>query len=351
MAGSGLCWSLRSDVGVRQAGERAAAACPSRRATLFGAVVLACGCAGDPDEAPAGARAASPTVRDSAGIEIVSESIDPTRSFELVEELRIGSIDGPAHERFFRIGGMAETSDGDLLVLDSGNHEIRAFAGDGSFLRSWGREGEGPGEFRRPLSMVGVRDTVVVLDDDRLHVFEPSGRHLSTARLRGDGPFQPMFLGTADDGWRLMAAGPLPEGAPRGANWILMRLDPGRGTTGDTIYASPAGRSHQVPGTSFTARPPFAPRDLVVIGGAGRIHVTEEARYEIEVYAPDGRLERIVRPEWDRRFITDEMLERWAAWQEERMCAPEPGSPRCEEYVSRAIPFALDLPRPDFVPP
>ncbi len=48
---------------------------------------------------------------------------------------------------------MSLSPDGNLLVSDSCNHRIQIFRSDGTFLRSLGKAGTGPGEFSYPYDV------------------------------------------------------------------------------------------------------------------------------------------------------------------------------------------------------
>ncbi len=76
---------------------------------------------------------------------------------------------------------------GTWFVLDRRAAQVHRISESGSLLGSFGREGEGPGELRRPTSIVSREDTVIVLDGGDLHLFELDGYHLADRRvgLRG----------------------------------------------------------------------------------------------------------------------------------------------------------------------
>lgn len=67
-------------------------------------------------------------------------SADPT--------LVIGSTDGPRPETFHVIRGAVTAPNGMIVVADGGSKELRVFSGAGWFVRSFGRRGDGPREFR-----------------------------------------------------------------------------------------------------------------------------------------------------------------------------------------------------------
>lgn len=66
----------------------------------------------------------------------------------LVEEIRIGALDGPDVYLFGRVSGVAMGDDGSVYVADMQVPAIRHFDTSGSWIRDVGREGEGPGEYR-----------------------------------------------------------------------------------------------------------------------------------------------------------------------------------------------------------
>ena len=76
---------------------------------------------------------------------------------------------------------------GTWFVLDRRGSQVHRFDESGGLLGSFGRRGEGPGEFRRPAAIASHGDSVVVLDDGELHLFALDGGHLAdrTVELGG----------------------------------------------------------------------------------------------------------------------------------------------------------------------
>lgn len=71
--------------------------------------------------------------------------------------------------------------DGNLFVLDQGHKSVLVFGPDGSLIQTIGREGEGPGEFRRPWQVGLIGDTLWVIDavGDRVSLFHKRGGHVA----------------------------------------------------------------------------------------------------------------------------------------------------------------------------
>lgn len=86
---------------------------------------------------------------------------------------------------------VVDTIDRSFLVGDSFENRILRFAWDGRLIQTYGRPGEGPGEFRAVSSPFVVDDTIVVGFDtgQRLESFSRrDGKHLESGRYPGITP-------------------------------------------------------------------------------------------------------------------------------------------------------------------
>ena len=88
----------------------------------------------------------------------------------------IGREDGPEHFIFGDIANVGTTQKGTVIVVDRKNMDVRLFDARGQFLQRLGRQGQGPGEFRSPHSLlVTPTDEIWIADmQRRLTVFGPS---------------------------------------------------------------------------------------------------------------------------------------------------------------------------------
>lgn len=68
---------------------------------------------------------------------------------------------------------------GTWLVLDSRGTQVHRFDESGILLGSFGRSGDGPGEFRFPAAIASRGDSVIVLDGGELQLFDLDGSHLA----------------------------------------------------------------------------------------------------------------------------------------------------------------------------
>ena len=149
-------------------------------------VAVAVAGAGGPAGAAAGEWSGRIEMRD--GVEHVFNPATPMEAplVHTIEELwRIGGDTDAEGEFFGVIGGIATDAEGNVFVLDRQLSEVKVFSPDGGYLRTIGREGEGPGEFRNPIDMFILPDGnigVLQLAPGRLVMLTPDGEP------RGDHP-------------------------------------------------------------------------------------------------------------------------------------------------------------------
>lgn len=104
---------------------------------------------------------------------------------ELTRVWQIGSVDGDAAYVFALVGDIAFGPDGSVYVLDAGNAVVRVYDASGRHVRSFGRSGEGPGEFRFPTRLALADDELTIFDAPlrRATVFDHTGQLLETRTL------------------------------------------------------------------------------------------------------------------------------------------------------------------------
>ena len=147
-------------------------------ATLV-ALALAAGCR-DPEVSDGPWVADLTQLGDTAVVRTVSGSIWE-RPARLVEELRLGTIEGDEETSFGAITHVAVAENGSIFLVDPLVPQIYRFDGSGDLLGLVGREGEGPGEYSSDI--IGV-----IIVGDRLLVADADNRRLSAFSL--DGAYQ-----------------------------------------------------------------------------------------------------------------------------------------------------------------
>ena len=114
-------------------------------------------------------------------VPIEDEAPVPPPLWTATPDLEIGDESSEEYA-LTRVGGLALTSGGHLVVSQPQEGRLRVFDREGSFIRYIGRKGEGPGEFRwYPSSLTILGDTLWVSDGGaRMHAFNADGENLTT---------------------------------------------------------------------------------------------------------------------------------------------------------------------------
>ncbi len=269
------------------------------------------------------ARAAGPVVRDSAGVRIVENGAPAWGEgggWRLSAEpvLDIGMLDGPPQYQFGRVAGAVRLRDGTVVVGDDQSKELRFFDPAGRHLRTVGREGGGPGEFKAVGSLAAVGDSLLVGDfnNRRVSVFAPDGSLVRAVPLDGAGsPAFTIPVGYLGDGSVVVSAGRMFDGGS------------GSGVTRDSVTylrLAPDGGAPREVGR-------FAGSEMFVQSGGGAVMVGPRAfgrsaeiavvpdgffygasdTYQIGRYDASGRLLRLVRRPHEPRAVTPADIERY----------------------------------------
>ena len=132
-------------------------------------------------------------------------SADLLPTWTLVEELRVGSVDGAGPDVFAYLKGLVALDGGGFAVLDSEARELRVFGPDGAHIASHGRQGQGPGEFRQANGlMLGPNGRLWIPDtrNGRMSVFDPEDGFVESFPF-ADGVYNWMWNGAMVDGNRI----------------------------------------------------------------------------------------------------------------------------------------------------
>ena len=107
---------------------------------------------------------------------------------ELILDLVLGRTSDDSNAVFFRPRDIAVDSEGSIYVLDHGNDRVQVFDAQGRFLRTIGREGQGPGELQYPVALAVRDDTIAVADsrNARLSIWDLDGTHVLDASIDPD---------------------------------------------------------------------------------------------------------------------------------------------------------------------
>ena len=208
------------------------------------AAALAAGCATDD---PAAAAANLTTTFDTiAGVVHVTNTGTPPE-WQLTQVVSIGPkslTEQETPDEFGRVSAVALGPDGTVFVADAANQEIRVFGLDGAHIRTFGRDGEGPGEFRSIYSVAWVGDRLLTYDPHlgRVGEFSGEGEWLGQRRTAGGvtgSAAHIRFYPVGENEVFRFALGP-------GTGTLWVGLD-SRGDTGDTLL--PVTAPDDLPGS------------------------------------------------------------------------------------------------------
>jgi hypothetical protein len=107
----------------------------------------------------------------------------------LEEDLSIGEDTTEGGHLFSQIRSITVDDAGDIYVLDSKESHVQSFDEDGNHLRTFGRAGQGPGEFVTPLTLGLGNGGEIVVEDYRSHLvyFTPEGEFIRNLPLSQTG--------------------------------------------------------------------------------------------------------------------------------------------------------------------
>jgi hypothetical protein len=122
------------------------------------------------------------------GVRVVRNPATPVKgaagkvaAVSLVEDLVIGNDTGREDHWFGFLNAIDADTSGRIYTVDSKSIRIRIFGPDGSLVKAFGREGQGPGEFSGPGGIVVAPDGTFIVSDvlnARLSHFSREGVHL-----------------------------------------------------------------------------------------------------------------------------------------------------------------------------
>ena len=258
------------------------------------------------------------TQTDSAGIVLV-ENTDrgmwsESDRWVVEEDLRIGSLGGDPDYQFGQIGTIAISSEGDILVSDRHLRQVRVFSKEGTYLRSIGVPGSGPGELGRGAVdvLLTVGDTLLVPDTQnrRINRFGPDGTSLESFPLdpAKERPLRFNWNPVSHAITAQVRPAPAESGSAR-TSVDAIRVVETSGAFGDTLLEMPSGGLFDRGGLRY-----FTPEPMWDVTDSLTVVYAVNNDYRISFYGRDGSLQRIVRRAFEPRPITDRDIRAFFAY-------------------------------------
>lgn len=282
----------------------------------------------------------STVVRDSAGVLIAESPLEASGDewrLELPPVLQIGrSVGGnDAPDLFGRIMQVIRLSSGDIAVAEGMAGEIRVFDDGGGHLRTFGRRGEGPGEFTNLWTIAELPgDTIAAFDSwGKASYFTSSGTFIRSLLIpRLPGASAPQLTGWLDDGTLLINAltrSPSRDTRERSTYFLYAVGRDGEvlGTLGEFAGQQLGRNGHAL---AFSGRAEFAADGNLAWHG-------HSSRFELVGHDLSGSVRRIVRVDRIPRAVTQAEIDESRAVVEKSlqgMSGPAVDRIRATEFAS-----------------
>ena len=261
---------------------------------------------------------------------------------------RIGGEDDPAGTLFGLVTDARPTPTGTTWLLDSVLSTLYEVAADGQVLRTVGREGDGPGEFRNAVSLAVLPDRgvgVVEMMPSQMVRFDADGLPQSSVSLGGDGGGQALVQEVAVHGDE-MVMGFFSTNFAAGTaeiNRVLGVYDLEGHEKAKVLHESETQSGGSI---SLSAGEDGDFINNWTVGADGNVHVHRKRKeYLIETFAPDGTPLRRVRRDYESVRRPEAVL---AAEREQRERMRERFSTHAEMHIEEMAPdIDRIIPRPD----
>jgi hypothetical protein len=297
-------------------------------------ILSAIACASSDASLPGGLREERIERGDTLIVRVSSGSVWGTTA-RLVEEVRIGALDGPDDQIIGLITAAAPDGQRGVYVFDSQAPALRHYDATGALVRTLGGRGSGPGEYQDVALGLWVRKDGTVLMRDprnaRINAYTPDGEP-ADQWLVSSGLYtsNAMVVDTAGEVYlKVLLEQPEPN---RPWRMGMLHLS-ATGEIIDTIPEPSLAGEPESPGGTFTVSKQwvFSPLGYIVAGVNGT--------YTFELRKPDGVV-RVVMPHEPVPVGDEEHAELEAAndfmWETQghNMTAPIPPVPRTKPAYS-----------------
>lgn len=204
----------------------------------------------------------------------------------------LGDVDSDDEAIAFHMpSDLALDAQGRLYILDTGNHRVQVFGADGKFIKTIGRQGQGPGEFFMPNAIdFDAQGNLYVCESQaaRIQAIGPDGKIAKTLKLTegavGDTHLlrKGGFVMTAGMGGGMIRMGGPLGGKPEATEPPLLKVLDAEGKT-VREFGKPSDFS------DFLVNR-MANQVLTALDGADSIYAVFPFQNRIEKYAADGKL-------------------------------------------------------------
>ncbi len=253
------------------------------------------------------------TITDSAGVAVVHNPATPMwragDEWTATEDLRVGTVAGEPEYQFGQLAFVEVVDDGTMYAMDILAREVKAYGPDGTYLRTIGGPGSGPGEIGQGAVFVfddGQGGLIVPdLGNQRVNRYSPEGEPEGSFRIElqagvptrwGIDPSGRLFAQLR--GLAVPGIAALEEGDP------IVVYD----TTGaviDTIAMLPKGQTLAGVTEEQFSMVLFSPEPVWDLDDNGDIYYAMNDQYRVLVNDQDGNLKRIITRDVERKPVEE----------------------------------------------
>jgi hypothetical protein len=253
-----------------------------------------------------------------------SEPDAPSLTPSQEHRFTVGQVEGGHWDSFSRVVSVDFDSEGRLVILDAGGHQVVVVAPDGSPVVRFGSRGDGPGQFRMPQALTLLPSGEIAVSDAghrSLLVFDQDGEYrralpLPEGTMGGANPLFPYLddgVVFASRGFVVSAAGgraSMPTDVP------IYRMGMENGEEARVLHRAwtpprDMGEARTVRGSQGAMRVPgiavraFEPQLHLAVLPDGRIAVADSSAYRIRILSPDGEEDGWIERPIEPRAVTE----------------------------------------------
>ena len=270
--------------------------------------------------------------QESDDVVVVSNPKTPEKKMRIVfkEELSIGEAEGDENYMFGSVVFFNTDDAGNFYVADYDNHRVLKYDTDGQHLLTFGRDGQGPGEFRSLFVPRFDKDNILYITDTlnrRISFFDKDGQYLKQIKLQER--YNDIYLNSK--GFMLATLWNMfPEGGQMRMNYVIGLFDDEFNLTAElhkfeSGFPSPAGTDESALVKSLAtalSTSAYAPQRVYTLANNDFIYFGYPEKYEINIYSPEGKLATKITRDYDPLPVSKKDKERYAQRSLDRMTSP-----------------------------
>jgi hypothetical protein len=230
------------------------------------------------------------------------------RGFIALEpEYVIGGENADDENTLYLVLGYDIDSKGSLFVADMKLNCIKEFDSSGSHVLTFGREGEGPGDFRAPAALaIGRSDDLIINDsgNGRIQQLTTNGKHIKSVYIT-DGFLSDIEVGPVGGYYAAVQESQIgPPTSPQKLE--LIRLDDGLSVVNTIDEMSVQMTVIVGTADNYAATgAPYPPSLEWAVLPDGRLVVGHSDTNKLRILSPSGELLRTLTLKWDPPPVTD----------------------------------------------